>query len=45
VLRDRDATYDQSFDAVFEAEDMDVLLSAPRAPRMKQMASYCASFG
>lgn len=34
VLRDHDAKYDPSFDAVFEAEDMDVLLSAPRAPRM-----------
>ncbi|MED7828564.1 integrase core domain-containing protein, partial [Streptomyces chiangmaiensis] len=30
VLRDRDAKYDPSFDAVFEAEDMNVLLSAPR---------------
>jgi hypothetical protein len=34
VLCDRDAKYEQSFDAVFEAEDMPVLLSAPRAPRM-----------
>jgi putative transposase len=34
VLRDRDTKYDQSFDAVFEAEDMNVLLSAPRAPRI-----------
>jgi len=31
VLRDRDT---KSFDAVFQAEGMDVLLSAPRAPRM-----------
>jgi transposase InsO family protein len=34
VLRDRDTKYTASFDAVFEAEDMDVLLSAPRVPRM-----------
>ena len=34
VLRDRDTKYTDSFDAVFRSEDMDVLLSAPRAPRM-----------
>ncbi|MER5254501.1 integrase core domain-containing protein [Streptomyces sp. NPDC002855] len=34
VLRDRDSKYTDSFDAVFETEGIDVLLSAPRAPRM-----------
>ncbi|MFF1691880.1 MULTISPECIES: integrase core domain-containing protein [unclassified Streptomyces] len=34
MLRDRDSKYTGSFDAVFEAEGMDVLLSAPQAPRM-----------
>ncbi|MEV0742718.1 integrase core domain-containing protein [Streptomyces sp. NPDC050549] len=34
VLRDRDTKYTASFDAVFEAEDVDVLLSGPRVPRM-----------
>ncbi|MEU5825571.1 integrase core domain-containing protein [Streptomyces sp. NPDC047803] len=34
MLRDRDTKYTEPFDAVFEAEGIDVLLSAPRAPRM-----------
>jgi putative transposase len=34
VLRDRDTKDTGSFDAVFQAEDMDILLGAPRAPRM-----------
>lgn len=34
VLRDRDSKYTGSFDTVFEAEGMAVLLSAPQAPRM-----------
>jgi putative transposase len=34
VLRDRDTKYTVPFDAVFEAEELEVLLSAPRVPRM-----------
>ncbi|MFI6357365.1 integrase core domain-containing protein [Streptomyces sp. NPDC050743] len=34
ALRDRDSKYTSSFDAVFEAEEMEVLLSAPQAQRM-----------
>ncbi len=34
LLRDRDTKYTASFDAVFTAEDAQVLLSAPRAPKM-----------
>jgi len=33
LLRDRDSKYTDAFDAVFTAEDTQVLLSAPRAPR------------
>ncbi|WP_238598205.1 transposase [Saccharothrix sp. ALI-22-I] len=34
LLRDRDDKYAQAFDAVFQADDMRVITSAPRTPRM-----------
>ncbi|MEU5060192.1 MULTISPECIES: integrase core domain-containing protein [unclassified Streptomyces] len=34
LLRDRDAKYTPSFDAVFTADDVNILLSAPRKPKM-----------
>jgi putative transposase len=34
LLRDRDDTYGPAFDAVFQAEEMDILKSAPQVPRM-----------
>ncbi|SFX75664.1 hypothetical protein [Streptomyces atratus] len=33
LLRDRDSKYTDAFDAVLTAQDTEVLLSAPRAPR------------
>ncbi|MFJ8958995.1 integrase core domain-containing protein [Lentzea sp. NPDC102401] len=34
LLRDRDSKYGEAFDAVFEAEELHVLKSAPQVPRM-----------
>jgi hypothetical protein len=33
LLRDRDSKYTRTFDAVFETDDMEILLSPPQAPK------------
>lgn len=33
LLRDRDSKYTNAFDAVFQADDVGILLSPPRAPK------------
>jgi putative transposase len=38
LLRDRDSRYTQSFDAVFTAEGIEILKSAPQVPKMNAHA-------
>ncbi|MFI6063384.1 transposase [Streptomyces sp. NPDC051286] len=38
LLRDRDSRYTQAFDAVFTADDIEILKSAPQTPRMNAHA-------
>ncbi|XVS61829.1 integrase core domain-containing protein [Actinosynnema sp. CA-299493] len=38
LLRNRDGRYSQTFDAVFQGDDLSVIKSAPQAPRMN---AYC----
>jgi putative transposase len=45
LLRDRDSRYTQSFDVVFTADGIEILKTAPQAPKMKPRTSYCASLG
>jgi putative transposase len=45
LIRDRDTKYTRTFDAVFEADNIDILKTPPQAPTAKQVASHCTPWG
>jgi transposase len=42
LLRDRDTKYTRSFDAIFEADDTEILLSPPQAPKANAICERAA---
>jgi putative transposase len=45
LIRDRGSNHTRSFDAVFQAAGIRILLTAVQAPRMKPRVAYCTSSG
>ena len=45
LIRDRDPLFTTAFGEVFKAEDLRIITTLPRTPRMKPQAAYCTSSG